>query len=150
MIYFSSVSPGMWLCYMLKFTCTVIFVAMEVGFLSTIVSSFMFIFKLYCAGGVKPEGHTDSHDVIDMRLVIITWSYYRHRKTILNGGSILLNSLLQSYTSYIFTFTILCSLLLYISLFSELGLSLIEGELILNVILVITRYFFLKLPAAAI
>lgn len=57
---------------MLKFTCTAIFVAMQVGFLSTIVSSFMFIFKLYCAGGVKPEGHTDSHDVIDMRLVIIT------------------------------------------------------------------------------
>lgn len=82
MIYFSSVSPGMWLCYKLKFTCTAIFVAMEVGFLSTIVSSFILIFKLYCAGGVKPEGHTDSHDVIDMRLVIITWSYYRHRTTI--------------------------------------------------------------------
>ena len=26
---------------------------------------------VFCAGGVKPEGHTDSHDVIDMRSVII-------------------------------------------------------------------------------
>lgn len=44
---------------------------MEVGFLLIIVFFFIFIFKLYCVGGVKFEGYIDFYDVIDMRLVII-------------------------------------------------------------------------------
>lgn len=140
----------MWLCYKLKFTCTAIFVAMEVGFLSTIVSSFILIFKLYCAGGVKPEGHTDSHDVIDMRLVIITWSYYRHRTTIFKWRKHFTELFIAKlYVIYIYLHHSVQPLAIHIPILSA-WIKFDPRRIDTHVILVITQYFFLKLPAAAI